>query len=108
MKDELGGKTMNKFVGLRSKTCSYLIDDGSKDKKSKNHKKLCHKKNTQILKLENYKSYLEATQLENKINHIEKDKTDTDTIKENHKEFIKSNKSIIKLQQRFKSQRFSR
>ena len=32
MKDELGGKNMNflKFYfGLRAKTCSYLIDDGS-------------------------------------------------------------------------------
>ena len=28
MKDELGGKTMTKFVGCRPKTCSYLIDDG--------------------------------------------------------------------------------
>ena len=28
MKDELGGKTMTKFVGRRPKTYSYLIDDG--------------------------------------------------------------------------------
>ena len=25
MKNELGGKTMTKFVGLRTKTCSYLM-----------------------------------------------------------------------------------
>ena len=39
LKDELGGKTMIKFVGLRAKTYSYLIDDGSEDKKAKGTKK---------------------------------------------------------------------
>ena len=43
MKDELGSKIMTKFVGLRVKTCSYLIDDVSEDKKKRN-KKLCQKK----------------------------------------------------------------
>ena len=39
MKDELGGKTMIKFVGLRAKAYNYLIDEGSKNKKAKkNHK----------------------------------------------------------------------
>ena len=38
MKDELGGKTMTKFVGLKAKTYSYLIDDGSDDKKAKGTK----------------------------------------------------------------------
>ena len=36
---------MVKFVGLRAKTYSYMIDDGSEDKKLK-YKKLCRKKNT--------------------------------------------------------------
>ena len=35
MKDELGGKVMKAFVGLRAKTYSYVIDDGSEDKKGK-------------------------------------------------------------------------
>ena len=35
MKDELGGKIRIKFVGLRGKTYSYLIVDGSEDKKQK-------------------------------------------------------------------------
>ena len=46
MKDELGRKIMVKFVGLRKKTYSYLIDGGSEDKKSKTHKKVSHKKKT--------------------------------------------------------------
>ena len=33
MKDELGGKIIKELVGLRAKTCSYLIDDGSEDNK---------------------------------------------------------------------------
>ena len=45
MKDELGGKVMTKCFGLRPKTYSYLIDDGSEDKKSKGTKK-CYKKKT--------------------------------------------------------------
>ena len=34
LKDELGGKIVEKFVGLRTKTYSYLTYDGSKDKKA--------------------------------------------------------------------------
>ena len=67
MKDELGRKIMTKFVGLRAKTYSYLIDDGSDDKKAKGTKKWVMKKQ---LKFENYKNCLEATKLENKINHL--------------------------------------
>ena len=33
MKGELGGKTMAKFVGLRGKSHSYLMDDGGENKK---------------------------------------------------------------------------
>ena len=36
---------MTKFVGLRAKTYSYLIDDSSEDKKTKDTKR-CHKKKT--------------------------------------------------------------
>ena len=60
MKDGLVRKIMIKFVGLRAQTYSYVINDGSKDKKQKVYKK-------RILKFENYKNCLQATQLENKI-----------------------------------------
>ena len=73
MKNKLGGKTMAKFVGLRAKTYSYLIDDGSEYKKGK-YKKMCVMKRK--LKFENYKNCLEATQLDNKMKYLEKCKTD--------------------------------
>ena len=38
MKDELGGKIMEEFVGLIPKCYSYLIDDGKVDKKAKGTK----------------------------------------------------------------------
>ena len=38
IKDELGRKIMTRFVGLRAKTYSYLIDDGTEDKKAKGTK----------------------------------------------------------------------
>ena len=37
---------MTKFVRLRVKTYSYLIDDSSEDKIEKTHKKVGHKKKT--------------------------------------------------------------
>ena len=50
--------------------------------KNKMHKKVCHKK---TFKFEDSKNCLEATQLENKINHLEKSKIDIDI----HQDFIK-------------------
>ena len=78
MKDELGGKIVTKFVRLRAKTYSCLIDDGSQDKKVKGKKKCAMKRK---LKFENYKNCLEATQLENKINYLEENYSDIDSIK---------------------------
>ena len=62
MKDELGQNLLD---------YSYLIDAGSEDKKAKGTKKCLIKRK---LKFENYKSCLEATQLDNKINHLGKNK----------------------------------
>ena len=87
MKDELGRKIKRKFDGLTAKNYSYLIDEDSEDKKAKRTKKCVIRRELQF---ENYKSCLKATQLENKINHLEKNKTERENIKENHKEFIKN------------------
>ena len=90
MEDELGRKIKRKFDGLTPKNYSYLIDDDSEDKKAKGTKKCVIRRELQF---ENYKSCLKATQLENKINHLEKKqkkKTERENIKENHKEFIKN------------------
>ena len=78
MKDELGGKIMTKFVGLRAKTYSYLIDESSENNKAKDTKSCVIKRK---LKLENYRNCLEATQLENKINHSEKNEINTESLK---------------------------
>ena len=69
MKDELGRKVTTKFAGLRGKTYSYLIDGGSKNKNAKGTKNYIIKRK---LMFENYENFSEATQLENKINHLEK------------------------------------
>ena len=53
MKVELGGKIMAKFVGLRAKTYSYLIDDSSEDEKAKGIKKCVIKIK---VKFENYEN----------------------------------------------------
>ena len=46
MKDELREKIMTEFVALRPKACSYLINDGNNDKKSKRNKKIYNKTKT--------------------------------------------------------------
>ena len=102
MKDELGEKIMKEFVGLRAKTYSYLIDDGSEDKKARGTKKCVIKRK---LKFQDYRNCLEAVQVKRKINYLRKKKIDVDSLKEDQKEFV-NNKLILKTQ-RFKSERHS-
>ena len=102
MKDKLGGKIMTKFVVLGAKTYSYLINDNSENKKAKGTK-ICVIKSK--LKFENYKNCLEATRLDNKIKYLEKNKINIDSLKENQKKIIRHNKSVLKTQQRYKSER---
>ena len=54
-KDELRGKIMTGFVGLRAKAYAYLMEDGSEHKKAKGTKKYVTKRK---LMLENYKDSL--------------------------------------------------
>ena len=53
MKDELGGKIMTESFALRPKTFSYLINDGSNDKKAKGTNKCVMKG---ILKFNYYRN----------------------------------------------------
>ena len=88
MKDKLGGKMMKKFVvGLRVKTFSYLIDDGSENKKPKGTKRCVIKK---TLNLKIIKNCFESTQFQNKINFQKKNIIEIDGIKKHHKELIKT------------------
>ena len=48
------------------------------------------------LKLENYKNSLETTQINNNIKNLEKNKINIDSLKTNHKKFIRNNKSVLK------------
>ena len=78
MKDELRGKIMKEFVGLKSKTYSYLTDNNNEDKKSKGTKKCVIKRK---LKFKTYKNCLEAIQPDNKIEYLEKIKVNIDSVK---------------------------
>ena len=69
---------MTKFVRLRAKIYSYLIDDGSKDKKAKYTKKCAIKEK---LKFNYYKNCLQATQLGNEINYLEENRIDIHYLK---------------------------
>ena len=100
MKDELSGKILIKVVGLTAKTYSYLIDEGSEDKKAKDTRMCVIKRK---LKFEINKNCLEAIQRDNEIEYLEKNKFNVDSLKRNHKEFVK-NKLILQTQKRFKSE----
>ena len=60
-----------------------------KIKKKKNSKKYVIKME---IKFQAYKSCLEAAQIKNKINHLQKPKIGVDSLKQDHKVLIKKNK----------------
>ena len=102
MKADLGGQTIKEFVGLRARTCSYLKYNNDEDKKAKDTKKCAIKRK---LKFQDYKNCFESAKIETEINYLRKKKIDVDSLKEDKKEFVKNNKLILKIQQRFKSER---
>ena len=55
--------------------------------------KKCHKSD---LKFKDYENCLKATQLENKISHLENNKIDIECLKEDRKELIKKQLNNIK------------
>ena len=62
-------------------------------------------KNVSLNENLNFKNCLQASQLKNKIKRLAKNKTDVKCFIENHKHFIIKNRSILKPQQEFKSER---
>ena len=89
MNNELGGPIMKEFVGKRARIYSHLKDNSDENRKSKGTKTCVIKRK---LRFEDYKNCLEAAQIENKINHLEKNKIDLDSLTKDQKEFIKNNK----------------
>ena len=78
MKDKLGGKIITKFVGLRSKTYSYLKDNNDEGKKTKGAKGCVVKRK---LKFKDYKNWLKSSQIINTVNCLEKKGINVDSFK---------------------------
>ena len=95
MKHELGGQIMETFVEWRA----HLEDNNDEDNKVKVTKKCVIKRKP---KFKVYQNCLNAAQFENKINYLEKSKTEVDSLKEDQKGLIKNNNLLLKTQQRFR------
>ena len=78
MKDKLGGKIITKFVGLRSKTYSYLKDNNDEGKKKKGAKGCVVKRK---LKFKDYKNWLKSSQIISTVNYLEKKGINVDSFK---------------------------
>ena len=69
--------------------------------KAKTQKSVSQKEN---LIFEEYKHCLEAIQLENEINHLQKHNLSVDNLRENHAEFMKIKKLIFKTREVFRTE----
>ena len=81
---------------------SYLTDNNDEDKNTKGSKKCVIKRK---LKFDDYKHFLEATELENRINHLQQNNLDNNNLRKIMKNSLKNKKIILKSQQRFKSEK---
>ena len=79
---QIGWKIHDKNCWIESKNLQ-LTDDVTEDKKAKGTKKRVIKRN---LKFENYKNFLEAPKLENKIKYLETNKINVGSLQK----FIKN------------------
>ena len=77
------------------------MDNGNDDKKAKGTKKSLIKRKR---KFKNYEEYNKATEVDNKIKYLEKNRVNTDFSKNHYEESTKNNKLILKTRQRFKSE----
>ena len=73
---------MEELAAMRPKIHSNLTDINDENKKAKGTKMYVMKTK---LKFRDYKNRLEATQLENKINELEKTKLNLNSLRKNHK-----------------------
>ena len=81
---------------------SYLTDNNGEDKNTKGSKRCVIKRK---LKFDDYKHFLEATELENRINHLQQNNLDNNYLRKIMKNSLKNKKIILKSQQRFKSEK---
>ena len=93
---------MKKFVGLEAESYNYLKDNNNEDKEAKGTKKCVTKRK---LEFQDCRNCLEAAEIKNKLNHLEKSKIDVDSLEEDQKELIKNIKLILKTQQTFRSEK---
>ena len=73
---------------------SYLTDNNDEDKNTKGSKRCVIKRK---LKFDDYKHFLEATELENRINHLQQNNLDNNNLRKIMKNSLKNKKNNIKI-----------
>ena len=73
---------------------SYLTDNNDEDRNTKGSKRCVIKRK---LKFDDYKHFLEATELENRINHLQQNNLDNNNLRKIMKNSLKNKKNNIKI-----------